>query len=215
MMGDMTASSPGTSSPGEGALPHPDATASTTATASGQALADLLRRCARGDEAAFAELYDSTSRRLFGLVLRIVRDHAMSEEVTQEVYLDIWRTSARFDPSRGSALSWMMTIAHRTAVDRVRSSEAARRRDDTHAATNQDIDFDATAEAAQASLEAQRVRRALATLTDAQRSAVELAYLGGYTHTEVAALLDLPLGTAKTRIRDGLIRLRDTMGVPA
>ena len=192
MMGDMTASSSGTSVPGEGALPHPDATASTTATASGQALAELLRRCARGDEAAFAELYDATSRRLFGLVLRIVRDHAMSEEVTQEVYLDIWRTSARFDPSRGSALSWMMTIAHRTAVDRVRSSEAA-----------------------QASLEAQRVRRALATLTDAQRSAVELAYLGGYTHTEVAALLDLPLGTAKTRIRDGLIRLRDTMGVPA
>ena len=136
MMGDMTASSSGTSVPGEGALPHPDATASTTATASGQALADLLRRCARGDEAAFAELYDATSRRLFGLVLRIVRDHAMSEEVTQEVYLDIWRTSARFDPSRGSALSWMMTIAHRTAVDRVRSSEAARRRDDTHAATN-------------------------------------------------------------------------------
>ena len=127
MMGDMTASSSGTSVPGEGALPHPDATASG-ATASGQALADLLRRCARGDEAAFAELYDATSRRLFGLVLRIVRDHAMSEEVTQEVYLDIWRTSARFDPSRGSALSWMMTIAHRTAVDRVRSSEAARRR---------------------------------------------------------------------------------------
>ena len=220
MMGDMTASSPGTSVPGEEALPHPDATASAVATASGatasgRELADLLRRCARGDEAAFAELYDATSRRLFGLVLRIVRDHAMSEEVTQEAYLDVWRTSARFDPSRGSALSWMMTIAHRTAVDRVRSSEAARRRDDTHAAKNQDIDFDATAEAAQASLEAQRVRRALATLTDAQRSAVELAYLGGYTHTEVAALLDLPLGTAKTRIRDGLIRLRDTMGVPA
>ena len=88
-------------------------------------------------------------------------------------------------------------------------------RDDTHAATHQDVDFDTTAEAAQASLEAQRVRRALATLTDAQRSAVELAYLGGYTHTEVATLLDLPLGTAKTRIRDGLIRLRDTLGVPA
>ena len=149
-------------------------------------LADLLRRSSRGDEAAFAALYDATSRRLFGLVLRVVRDHAMSEEVTQEVYLDVWRQSARFDAQRGSALSWLMTIAHRTAVDRVRSSEASRRRDDAHAAASHDVEFDATAEAAQATLEAQRVRRALATLTDAQRSAVELAYLGGYTHTEVA-----------------------------
>jgi RNA polymerase sigma-70 factor (ECF subfamily) len=112
-------------------------------------------------------------------------------------------------------MSWLMTIAHRTAVDRVRASEASRRRDDAHAATSQEVEFDTTAESAQASLEAQRVRRALTTLTDAQRHAVELAYLGGYTHTEVARLLDLPLGTAKTRIRDGLIRLRDTLGVPA
>ena len=170
---------------------------------------------ARGDEVAFAQLYDVTCARVFGLVLRVVRDHAMSEEVTQEVYLDLWRQCARFDPDRGSALSWIMTIAHRTAVDRVRASEASRRRDDAHAVASREVDFDTTAEAAQASLEAQRVRRALATLTDAQRSAVELAYLGGSTHTEVARLLDLPLGTAKTRIRDGLIRLRDTMGVPA
>jgi len=208
MMGDMPASSSGASAPGE-------ATASSASAATGADLADLLRRSARGDEAAFAALYDATSRRLFGLVLRIVRDHAMSEEVTQEVYLDVWRHSARFDAQRGSAMSWLMTIAHRTAVDRVRASEASRRRDDAHAATQQDVEFDTTAESAQASLEAQRVRRALTTLTDAQRSAVELAYLGGYTHTEVARLLDLPLGTAKTRIRDGLIRLRDTLGVPA
>jgi len=208
MMGDMPASSSGASAPGE-------ATASRASAAPGADLADLLRRSARGDEAAFAALYDATSRRLFGLVLRIVRDHAMSEEVTQEVYLDVWRHSARFDAQRGSAMSWLMTIAHRTAVDRVRASEASRRRDDAHATTHQDVEFDTTAESAQASLEAQRVRRALTTLTDAQRSAVELAYLGGYTHTEVARLLDLPLGTAKTRIRDGLIRLRDTLGVPA
>jgi RNA polymerase sigma-70 factor (ECF subfamily) len=207
MMGDMTDASPGASSPGE-------ATASSARSAVAD-LADLLRLSARGDESAFAELYDATSRRLYGLVLRIVRDHAMSEEVTQEVYLDVGRQCARFDPERGSAISWLMTIAHRSAVDRVRASEASRRRDDAHAATHQDIDFDTTAESAQASLEAQRVRRALTTLTDAQRSAVELAYLGGYTHTEVARLLDLPLGTAKTRIRDGLIRLRDTLGVPA
>ena len=205
MMGDMPAASSGAPAPGEAAA----------ATATSADLADLLRRSARGDEEAFAALYDATSRRLFGLVLRIVRDHAMSEEVTQEVYLDVWRHCARFDPERGSALSWLMTIAHRTAVDRVRASEASRRRDDAHAATSQEVEFDTTAETAQASLEAQRVRRALTTLTDAQRSAVELAYLGGYTHTEVARLLDLPLGTAKTRIRDGLIRLRDTLGVPA
>ena len=210
-MGDMTAASPGAPASGEAAA----ALRAGPAVGVGAELAELLRRSARGDEAAFAELYDATSRRLFGLVLRIVRDHAMSEEVTQEVYLDVWRQSSRFDQARGSALSWLMTIAHRTAVDRVRASEASRRRDDAHAARTQDVDFDTTAEAAQATLEAQRVRRALATLTDAQRSAVELAYLGGYTHTEVARLLDLPLGTAKTRIRDGLIRLRDTMGVPA
>jgi RNA polymerase sigma-70 factor (ECF subfamily) len=204
-MTDMTAASPGAPAPGEAAA------------RSGQApdLAALLRRSARGDEAAFGELYDATSRRLYGLVLRVVRDPAMSEEVTQEVYLDVWRHAGRFDAGRGTALSWLLTIAHRTAVDRVRSSEAARRRDDAHAVSSRDVDFDATAETAQASLEAQRVRRALATLTDAQRSAVELAYLGGYTQTEVARLLDLPLGTAKTRIRDGLIRLRDTMGVSA
>ena len=205
MMGDMTAASSGAPASGEAAA----------AVTTGADLAELLRRSARGDEAAFADLYDATSRRLFGLVLRIVRDHAMSEEVTQEVYLDVWRQAARFDPQRGSAMSWLMTIAHRTAVDKVRASEASRRRDDAHATTHQDIDFDTTAETAQTSLEAQRVRRALATLTDAQRAAVELAYLGGYTHTEVARLLDLPLGTAKTRIRDGLIRLRDTLGVPA
>jgi RNA polymerase sigma-70 factor (ECF subfamily) len=209
MMGSMPAASSGASAPG-------GASASTAgSSATGADLADLLRRSARGDEAAFAALYDATSRRLYGLVLRIVRDHAMSEEVTQEVYLDVWRHCARFDPERGSAMAWLMTIAHRTAVDRVRASEASRRRDDAHAAAHQDIEFDTTAESAQASLEAQRVRRALTTLTDAQRSAVELAYLGGYTHTEVASLLGLPLGTAKTRIRDGLIRLRDTLGVPA
>jgi RNA polymerase sigma-70 factor (ECF subfamily) len=211
MMGDMTAASSGASAPGGASA----STATGATVATGADLAELLRRSSRGDESAFAELYDATSRRLYGLVLRIVRDHAMSEEVTQEVYLDVWRQCARGDPERGSAISWLLTIAHRSAVDRVRASEASRRRDDAHAATHQDIDFDTTAESAQASLEAQRVRRALTTLTDAQRSAVELAYLGGYTHTEVARLLDLPLGTAKTRIRDGLIRLRDTLGVPA
>ena len=180
-MRNMAVSSPTPPSPGE-------ETAAPEAAGLGQVLSDLLRRSSRGDEVAFAQLYDATSRRL---VLRVVRDQAMAEEVTQEVFLDVWRTSSRFDPTLGSAMSWLMTIAHRSAVDRVRSSQAARVRDDAHAATHQVIDFDTTAEAAHSSLEAQRVRRALATLTDAQRAAVELAYLGG------------------------LIRLRDTMGVPA
>jgi RNA polymerase sigma-70 factor, ECF subfamily len=176
-------------------------------------LEQLLRRSATGDETAFAELYDTVSARLFGLVRRVVRDPAQSEEVTQEVFLEIWRHSARFDPSKGGALSWMLTIAHRKAVDRVRSAEAARHRDEGYGSSNQDVTHDSTSEAVVERLDAERVRRALETLTAAQRQALELAYLSGYTHTEVATMLDLPLGTAKTRIRDGLIRLRDTLGV--
>ncbi|KRC53261.1 MULTISPECIES: ECF RNA polymerase sigma factor SigK [unclassified Nocardioides] len=176
-------------------------------------LGALLKRSARGDEAAFAELYDATAARAHGLVLRVVRDRAQAEEVTQEVFLEVWRQSGRYDADRGSALAWLMTIAHRKAVDRVRSAEAATRRDVTYEETNRSVAHDETAEAAHASLEARRVRAALAHLTDVQREAIELAYFGGYTHTEVAALLDLPVGTAKTRIRDGLIRLRDSIGV--
>lgn len=177
------------------------------------ALAGLLARSARGDESAFAELYDATARRVHGLVLRVCRNPAIAQEVTQEVYLEVWRQSARYAPDRGSALAWMLTIAHRKAVDRVRSVEAADRRDVSHAARTTGRPFDETAERVESRLDAQRVHRALSSLTEVQRQAVELAYLGGYTHTEVAHLLDLPLGTAKTRIRDGLIRLRDTMGV--
>ncbi len=176
-------------------------------------LGDLLRASARGDEQAFARLYDATAARAYGLVLRVVRDPAQAEEVTQEAFLEIWRTASRFDPARGSAVSWVLTIAHRKAVDRVRSAEAASRRDATYHHQNQPVAHDATAEAAHASLEAHRVRGALANLTAVQRQALELAYFGGYTHTEVASMLELPVGTAKTRIRDGLIRLRDTMGV--
>ncbi|WP_205473140.1 sigma-70 family RNA polymerase sigma factor [Nocardioides sp. SYSU D00038] len=176
-------------------------------------LAALLRRSGRGDQAAFAELYDAVASRVYGLVLRVVRDPAQAEEVAQEALLEVWRTASRFDPERGSPLGWLLTIAHRKAVDRVRSAEAATRRDTSYHAQNQPVAHDATAEAAHASLEARRVRHALESLTPVQREAVGLAYLGGYTHTEVAGLLDLPVGTAKTRIRDGLIRLRDTMGV--
>jgi RNA polymerase sigma-70 factor (ECF subfamily) len=176
-------------------------------------LADLLSRAARGDETAFAALYDATSARCYGLALRVVRNPALAEEVLQEAYLDVWRHSARYDEGRGSAIGWILTIVHRKAVDRVRSTEASTSRDTTYHRENTPIDHDQTAEAAQSSLEAQRVRGAVTTLTEIQREAVELAFFSGYTHTEVATLLDIPVGTAKTRIRDGLIRLRDAMGV--
>jgi RNA polymerase sigma-70 factor (ECF subfamily) len=176
-------------------------------------LADLLRLSGRGDEAAFAELYDATAARAFGLAVRVVRDPAQAEEVAQEAFLEIWRTAGRFDVKKGSAVSWILTIVHRKAVDRVRSAEASSRRDTSYHQQSTDTDHDATAEAAQASMEARRVRQAMQSLTEVQREALELAYFKGYTHTEVAAMLDLPVGTAKTRIRDGLIRLRDTMGV--
>ncbi len=181
--------------------------------APGEHLSQLLHRAAKGDQQAFAELYDLTSSRVFGLAVRVVRDPAQAEEVTQEAFLEVWKTSSRFDPARGSALSWLMTICHRKAVDRVRSAEASTRRDTSFHQQNQTIDHDVTADAAQASMEAQRVRGALKGLTEVQREAIELAYFGGYTHSEVAGILNLPVGTAKTRIRDGLIRLRDKMGV--
>jgi RNA polymerase sigma-70 factor (ECF subfamily) len=195
--------------PGGGLAPVPG----TRAPSVNEELAGLLKGCSLGDEDAFAKLYDATAARLFGLVLRTVRDRAQAEEVTQDAYLDIWRNSARFDPDRGSAMSWLMTIGHRKAVDRVRSAEAARRRDTAYEAREQAAPFDQTVEEAHRNLDGQRVRRALDTLTETQRSALELAYFGGYTHREVAAMLELPLGTAKTRIRDGLIRLRDTLGL--
>jgi RNA polymerase sigma-70 factor (ECF subfamily) len=194
--------------PAEAGAPHPGVPAGA-----GPDLADLLQRSARGDRDAFASLYDAAAARVHGLALRVVRDPAQAEEVTQEAFLEIWRTASRYDAERGSAVSWLLTIAHRKAVDRVRSAEASSRRESTYHNRNQSVDHDTTADAATASLEARRVRTALGALTDVQREAIELAYFGGYTHTEVATLLDLPVGTAKTRIRDGLIRLRDTIGV--
>jgi len=179
----------------------------------GEELVVLLQRTARGDQDAFTRLYDATTARLHGLVLRVLRDPAQAEEVTQEVYVEIWRQSARYDASAGSPLAWMMTLAHRRAVDRVRSAEASSQRETRYEQRNRTTEHDQTAETATGNLEAQRVRAAMAGLTEAQRSALELAYFGGYTHTEVAQLLELPLGTAKTRIRDGLIRLRDALGV--
>jgi RNA polymerase sigma-70 factor, ECF subfamily len=142
-----------------------------------------------------------------------VRDPSQSEEVTQEVLLEIWRTAVRFDPARGAVRSWAATMAHRRAVDRVRSEQAARVRTEKVGIRDQVRDHDEVSETVERRLEYQQVREALSALTDLQREAVELAYFQGYTYRQVAELLGTPLGTIKTRMRDGLIRLRDELGV--
>jgi RNA polymerase sigma-70 factor, ECF subfamily len=173
----------------------------------------LLAKVAQGDQQAFAALYDATARRVFGLVRRLLVDAAQSEEVTQDVYLEIWQTATRYEPSRGSATTWMLTLAHRRAVDRVRSSQASRDRDSRIGIRDFAIEYDSVSESVEIHLEGERVKRAMAKLTELQRQAVTLAYFKGYSHSEVAALLQVPIGTVKTRLRDGMIRLRDEMGV--
>lgn len=172
----------------------------------------LMSAAARGDESAFAELYDLFSSLLFGIVVRVVRNPAQSEEVTQEVFLEIWRLAPRYDATKGSVKSWMASIAHRRAVDRVRSEQAARDREDREHVLAVDP-ADTISELVTDQLQSERVRQALHGLTETQRAAIELAYFGGHTYREVAVLLDIAEGTAKTRIRDGLIRLRDHLGV--
>ena len=176
-------------------------------------LAARLRLVARGDADAFDAVYDLLAPSVFGIVRRVVRDPAQSEEVTQEVLLDVWRNAATFDPGRGSATAWVMTLAHRRAVDRVRSVQKESERERRTAAA--DVPFDEVAEAVETSLERERVRRCLRSLTELQRESVTLAYYGGYTYGQVATLLGVPPGTIKTRMRDALIRLRDCLEVPS
>ncbi len=172
-----------------------------------------LARVAAGDKQAFAELYDTTSARVYGLVKRLLVDPAQAEEVTQEIYLEIWQTATRYQQERGSAMSWMLTMAHRRAVDRVRASQASRDRDTRIGIRDYDREYDQVAEHVEVTMEGARVKRALQGLTELQRQAVQLAYYGGLSHSEIAAELHVPVGTVKTRIRDGMIRLRDAMGV--
>ena len=174
---------------------------------------DLLGRVARGDQQAFAELYDRTSSRVFGLVKRLLRDHAQSEEVTQEIFLEIWQTATRYEPARGGAMSWMLTMTHRRAVDRVRASQSSRDRDTRIGIRDFAPEFDSVAENVEIQIESERVKEAMTRLTELQRQAVSLAYFGGYSHREVSQMLKVPIGTVKTRLRDGMIRLRDELGV--
>ena len=177
-----------------------------------ESLESLLTRVARGDESAFGSMYDRTAPAVFGLARRVVRDPARAEEVTQEAFLQVWQMATRFDVERGSAKTWILTLAHRRAVDAVRRDQSSTEREQRYD-WNAGPEFDSVQEEVGTRLEHEQVRRCLAALTDLQREAVTLAYFGGYTYAQVATLLEANPATVKTRMRDGLIRLRDCLGV--
>ncbi|MFI6502914.1 ECF RNA polymerase sigma factor SigK [Nonomuraea typhae] len=179
-------------------------------------LAELMRLSALGDQEAFCRLYDHAAGTVYGIALRVVRDPSQAEEVAQEAMLEIWRTAARYDERQGSVMAWMATITHRRAVDRVRSAQATATREARagHLATAS-ADYDVVLEQVEERLDRERIRRCLSRLTEVQRQSVTMAYYSGYTYAEVAHLLQTPLGTIKTRMRDGLIRLRDCLGAGA
>ncbi|WP_343600602.1 sigma-70 family RNA polymerase sigma factor [Mycobacterium sp.] len=174
----------------------------------------LLRRVAHRDDEAFAAFYDHTRARVYGLVVRVLRDPGYSEETTQEIYLEVWRTATGYDAAKGSALAWLMTIAHRRAVDRVRSEQAASQRDSRYGAATVDPARDVVAESAISGDDRRRVAECLSGLTDAQRVCIEMAYYNGLTYAEVAQRLSANLSTIKSRMRDALRGLRNCLGVP-
>ncbi|MER6349567.1 sigma-70 family RNA polymerase sigma factor [Streptomyces sp. NPDC001595] len=178
-------------------------------------LQQLVHEVALGDQDAFAAVYDAVAGSVLGVVRAVLRDQAQSEEVAQDVLVEVWRTAPRYRPERGTAINWILTLAHRRAVDRVRSVEAAAARDTKAALLDHQPAYDEVTEEVENRLEREQVRRCLRTLTELQRQSVTLAYYRGLTYREVAEALALPLGTVKTRLRDGLIRLRDCLGVTA
>ncbi|MCE7481719.1 MULTISPECIES: ECF RNA polymerase sigma factor SigK [Microbacterium] len=181
----------------------------------GDLAADLLVRVADGDQRAFSDLYDLLSSRVFGLILRVLVNRSQSEEVLQEVFLEVWQSAGRFAPNKGQGRTWVLTIAHRRAVDRVRASQSSTDRDVRVGIRDLGVSHDSVAEQVELSIEGGKVVAALATLPDPQREALVLSYYGGYSQSEIAVLIGAPLGTIKTRMRDGLSRLRSEMGVNA
>ena len=171
-----------------------------------------MAQCATGDQAAFAELYDLTMRRVYGIVLKVLRSPEHAQEVTQEVYVEVWKQVATYHPERGSVVAWVATMAHRRAVDRVRSVSSEVARDERYALIDLDRESDEVWDSVAQQYDVDRVREALATLTQIQRQAIQLAYYEGLTQSQIATALHLPLGTVKTRIRDGLRRLREALG---
>ncbi|MGA9490551.1 MAG: sigma-70 family RNA polymerase sigma factor [Mycobacterium sp.] len=176
-------------------------------------LDSLLHRVARRDADAFATLYDHTRSRVYGLVARVLRDAGYSEETTQEIYLEVWRSAAAFDSSKGSALSWLMTMAHRRAVDRVRAEQSAGQRESRYGAATVERSGDLVADSAIAADERRRVAECLDSLTDVQRQCIDLAYYSGLTYAEVSQRLSANLSTIKSRMRDALRGLRGCLGV--
>ena len=175
----------------------------------------LLELAASGDLQAFGRFYDLMAPRVYGLALRVLRDPGYAEETAQEVFLQVWKQAADYRPSLGSVQSWVLTITHRRAVDRVRSESSAARRDEVDAATGTihggDVAEQVTEQISRGE-EAAEVRRCLETLTDNQRESIEMAYFSGHTYREVAERLGTALPTVKSRIRDGLRRLKNCLG---
>lgn len=173
----------------------------------------LLRRVAVRDADAFAEFYDATRARVYGLVTRVLRDRGYSEETTQEVYLQVWRTADGYDPASGSALAWLLTLAHRRAVDRVRSEQAASQRESRYGVANVEPPIDHVSDSVIRGDERRQVATCLNGLTDVQRQCIELAYYEGLTYVQVSERLSANLATVKSRMRDALRGLRNCLGV--
>ncbi|MEU6828121.1 ECF RNA polymerase sigma factor SigK [Nocardia beijingensis] len=189
------------------ARPLPTGYDRAQATRASRELAALLAATGAGDRGAFTEFYQLTSPRVFGLTVRVLRSHAAAEEVTQEVYLQVWSMADRYDATLASPVGWLMMLAHRRAVDRVRAESSASSRDLVYAHEQLGRAHDVVAESVTQRIEEQQVAGCLEMLTPTQREAITLAYYGGWTYREVADHLSVPLPTIKTRIRDGLKRL--------
>ena len=174
----------------------------------------LLRQVGRQDVDAFAAFYDQTRSRVYGLVTRVLRDPGYSEETTQDVYLQVWRSAESYDPSAGSPLAWLMTLAHRRAVDRVRSEQASTTRESRYGAANVEPPSDHVADVVIRSDEHRQVAQCLGSLTDTQRECIQLAYYDGLTYSQVSDRLSTNLATIKSRMRDAIRGLRRCLGVP-